>query len=68
MYVLILGGGGREHAMALKIAESSSCNKLFIAPGNAGTEEIGINVNIDINAFDSIKKSQCLISENQKDI
>ena len=56
MYVLILGGGGIEHAMALKISESSSCNKLFIAPGNAGTEEIGTNVNIDINAFGSIKK------------
>ena len=40
---MILGSGGREHAMAWKIAESSSCNKLFIVPGNAGTEEIGID-------------------------
>ena len=39
MNVLILGSGGREHALAWKISQSSSCNKLFIAPGNAGTEE-----------------------------
>jgi phosphoribosylamine--glycine ligase len=55
MNVLILGGGGREHAFAWKIAQSSSCNKLFIAPGNAGTDEIGTNVNIDVNDFESIK-------------
>ena len=51
MNVLILGGGGREHAFAWKIAKSSSCNKLFIAPGNAGTAEIGINVKINVNDF-----------------
>ena len=56
MNVLILGSGGREHAFAWKIAQSSSCNKLFIAPGNAGTEEIGTNVNISVNDFESIKK------------
>ena len=56
MHVLILGSGGREHAIAWKIAKSSSCNKLFIAPGNAGTEEIGTNINIDVNDFDSIKQ------------
>jgi phosphoribosylamine--glycine ligase len=55
MNVLILGGGGREHAFAWKIAKSSSCNKLFIAPGNAGTDEIGTNVNIGVNDFESIK-------------
>ena len=55
MNVLILGSGGREHAFAWKIAQSSSCNKLFIAPGNAGTEEIGSNVNISVNDFESIK-------------
>ncbi len=56
MNVLILGSGGREHAFAWKIAKSSSCNKLFIAPGNAGTEEEGININIDVNDFKRIKE------------
>jgi phosphoribosylamine--glycine ligase len=56
MNVLILGSGGREHAFAWKIAKSSSCNQLFIAPGNAGTAEVGTNVNIDVNDFESIKK------------
>ena len=56
MNVLILGSGGREHAFAWKVAQSSSCNKLFIAPGNAGTAEVGININIDVNDFVSIKE------------
>ena len=56
MNVLILGSGGREHAFTWKISKSSSCNKLYIAPGNAGTAEIGINIDIDINNFESIKK------------
>jgi len=56
MNVLILGSGGREHAFAWKIAQSSSCNKLFIAPGNAGTSELGTNVDISVNDFESIKK------------
>ena len=54
--VLILGSGGREHAFAWKISKSSSCNKLFIAPGNAGTNDIDTNVDIEINDFKSIKK------------
>jgi len=62
MNVLILGSGGREHAFAWKIAKSSSCNQLFIAPGNAGTAEIGTNVNIDVNDFESIK--YFVIAEN----
>lgn len=56
MNVLILGSGGREHAFAWKIAQSSSCNKLFVAPGNAGTERLGKNVDLDINNFLSIKE------------
>ena len=56
MNVLVLGSGGREHAFAWKIAKSSSCNKLFIAPGNPGTEEVGENINININDFESIKE------------
>jgi phosphoribosylamine--glycine ligase len=56
MNVLILGRGGREHAFAWKIAKSSSCNNLFIAPGNAGTAEVGSNIEIGVNDFESIKK------------
>jgi len=56
MNVLILGSGGREHAFAWKIAKSSSCNKLFIAPGNAGTDEVGKNIDLNINNFDNIKE------------
>ena len=56
MNVLILGSGGREHAFAWKIAKSSSCNQLFIAPGNAGTAEVGTNIDIDVNDFESIKE------------
>ena len=62
MNVLILGSGGREHAFAWKIAKSSSCNQLFIAPGNAGTAEVGTNINIDVNDFENIKKF--VLSEN----
>ena len=56
MNILILGSGGREHTLAWKIAQSSSCNKLFIAPGNAGTLEIGQNINIEVTDFEEIKK------------
>ena len=56
MNILILGSGGREHTLAWKIAQSSSCNKLFIAPGNAGTNLIGQNVNIEATDFKSIKE------------
>ena len=62
MNVLILGSGGREHAFAWKIAKSSSCNQLFIAPGNSGTAQVGTNVNIEINDFDSIK--EFVLTEN----
>ena len=55
MRVLILGGGGREHAIAWKIAKSSSCNKLFVAPGNAGTKDIATNIDFDITDFEKIK-------------
>ncbi len=56
MNVLILGSGGREHAFAWKIAKSSSCNKLFIAPGNAGTAKVGTNININVLDFERIKE------------
>ena len=62
MNVLILGSGGREHAFAWKIAKSSLCKKLLIAPGNAGTEQIGRNIDISINDFQKIK-DLCLKEE-----
>jgi len=55
MNVLILGSGGREHAFAWKIAQSSQIDKLFIAPGNAGTSQEGINVDIAVDDFQGIK-------------
>ncbi len=55
MNVLILGSGGREHAFAWKIAQSKNLNKLFIAPGNAGTSQHGANVDIKLNDFAAIE-------------
>jgi phosphoribosylamine---glycine ligase len=55
MNILILGSGGRESAFAWKIAQSKSCEKLFIAPGNAGTGIIGTNLAIGVNDFAKIK-------------
>ena len=55
MNVLILGSGGREHALSWKIAQSSLLTKLFIAPGNAGTIELGENVDMDISDFKRVK-------------
>lgn len=56
MKVLLLGAGGREHALAWKISQSSELEQLFIAPGNAGTKNHGINVDIQVNDFEQIKK------------
>ena len=53
--ILLLGSGGREHALAWKIAHSPKCEKLFIAPGNAGTRSVGENVEIGVNDFESLK-------------
>lgn len=57
MNVLILGSGGREHAMGWKISQSPKLTKLFIAPGNAGTKAIAENLNIGVNDFEAIKKA-----------
>jgi phosphoribosylamine--glycine ligase len=56
MKILLLGSGGREHALAWKIAQSSKCEKLFIAPGNAGTSNCGENVALKADDFDAIKE------------
>lgn len=56
MRILLLGSGGREHALAWKIAQSKQCSKLFIAPGNAGTGAVGENVSIGVNDFERLKE------------
>ncbi len=57
MHILILGSGGREHAFAWKLSQSPLCEKLFIAPGNAGTSQCGINLHFSVNDFEAVKKS-----------
>lgn len=56
MNVLILGSGGREHTLAWKIAQSEKLNKLYIAPGNAGTSEVGENLNVAADDFPTLKQ------------
>ncbi|HRO46872.1 phosphoribosylamine--glycine ligase [Agriterribacter sp.] len=56
MNILLLGSGGREHAFAWKLTQSSRCTRLFIAPGNAGTSLCGTNVDLAVTDFDGIKQ------------
>ena len=56
MNILILGSGGREHTFAYQISQSSHCEKLFVAPGNAGTSKIATNVSLNVTDFEAIKK------------
>ena len=56
MKILLLGSGGREHALAWKIAQSSKCEKLYIAPGNGGTGNVGTNVDMKADDFEAIKQ------------
>lgn len=56
MNILLLGSGGREHAMAWKMSQSHHCDLLFIAPGNAGTAAFGMNMPFGVNDFEAIKK------------
>ena len=55
MTILLLGSGGREHALAWKMIQSSKCSKLFVAPGNAGTAAIANNISLNILDFDALK-------------
>ncbi len=57
MRILLLGSGGREHALAWKLTQSPLCQQLFIAPGNAGTSSFGTNLNYSVTDFDAIKKT-----------
>lgn len=65
MNILILGSGGREHAIAWKIAQSPKIKNIFIAPGNAGTRNVGTNIPVELNDFNSIKM---LVVENDVDM
>ncbi len=62
MNILVLGSGGREHTLAWKISQSFNCTQVFVAPGNAGTDLIGINVDLGVNDFEGISKF-CLDNE-----
>jgi len=55
MNVLLIGGGGREHALSWKLSQSPLCEDLFIAPGNAGTASCGTNVSLDLSDFEKVK-------------
>lgn len=61
MNILLLGSGGREHALAWKLSQSKLCGQLLIAPGNAGTGDYGKNVAININDFEAI--AQCCVAD-----
>ena len=62
MNLLILGSGGREHTLAWKLLKSTKIDKLYIAPGNAGTATLGVNINIDLGNFAEVK--QAVIENN----
>jgi phosphoribosylamine---glycine ligase len=62
MNILLLGGGGREHAFAWKISQSNECTALFIGPGNAGTSAFGTNLPIEPTDFKAVRKA-CLDNE-----
>jgi phosphoribosylamine--glycine ligase len=60
MNVLVVGSGGREHALSWKLSESNKVDHLFIAPGNAGTSAVGTNLSINVNDFEAIKQAVLL--------
>lgn len=57
MNILLVGSGGREHALAWKMAQSPLCHTLFIAPGNPGTATIGINISVKVDDFEGLAKA-----------
>ena len=65
MNILVIGSGGREHALGWKIKQSEKTGKLFFAPGNAGTEELGVNLSVGVSDFENIKKA---VLENKVDL
>ncbi|MCB0837187.1 MAG: phosphoribosylamine--glycine ligase, partial [Bacteroidetes bacterium] len=65
MNILIIGSGGREHALAWKIKQSPRCEALYIAPGNAGTAQVGTNVSINVADFSAV---EAFVKENNIDM
>ncbi len=65
MNILILGSGGREHALTWKLAQSKKVDRIFIGPGNAGTSNFGTNLNLDPENFHEVKKA---VIDNKIDI
>jgi phosphoribosylamine--glycine ligase len=65
MNILLLGSGGREHALAWKMLQSNKCKNLYVAPGNAGTSNIATNIELNPNDFEAVKKA---VIENQIDM
>jgi len=65
MNILILGSGGREHAIAWKVEQSPKVKSIFVAPGNAGTRNVGTNIPVDLDDFNSIKM---IVVENDIDM
>jgi len=61
MTILLLGSGGREHALAWKMLQSPSCKRLLVAPGNAGTASIAENIDLNPNDFVAVKS--CVLSQ-----
>ena len=57
MNVLVIGGGGREHTLCWKLRQSKDCDKLFAAPGNAGTAKCATNLPLGVTDFEGIKKA-----------
>ena len=63
--ILLIGSGGREHAFAWKLSQSKKCEKLYIAPGNAGTSECGENIDLDVKSFSKVKE---FVLQNQVEL
>ena len=65
MHILLIGSGGREHTFAWKLAQSPLLTTLYIAPGNAGTQELGVNVDLKTDDFNKVIR---FIREKQIDM
>ena len=63
MNILLLGSGGREHALSWKLKQSPLCEKLYIAPGNAGTSECGVNIPMRIDGDFEAMEQFCRFNE-----
>ena len=57
MNVLVIGSGGREHAISWKLAQSKKLSNLYVAPGNAGTKEVATNIDVGVNDFEGLKNA-----------